>query len=351
MQMTRMPAFTRTPIRHLVLPAVVRTAPVLGALLLAVLPASAQGQSLNNNSLRLAEPLAVIQPNVRLAMPALTPNPAVLRAVVPGTARIAPNLAPTMKPAIEATRFAPTATTTGLGRLVAPGNEGASVVVGRIGSTTRADVPSLTVDFDGDGLINFEIAPGIVDVPADTADRGGDALGGLVGQHIALATAAADRVLDGVINIEGVVPATTFEIANGTVVLGGVRTEGVKGRVDNLPNPDGPATHIPDSRDPGAGSKPDDVAGGPSGGDGADIPRGNCHGLPCRPDDPPPADTGNGPNLDDAFSFVAPMLPPKPDSDQGASPDDLVDVSIVLPLRNREREGDQFSNYGNEEIW
>ena len=353
MQMTRMPAFTRSSIRHLVLPAVFRTAPVLGALLLAVLPASAQGQSLNNNNLRLAEPLTVIQPNVRLAMPALNPNPTVLRTLVQSTARIAPNLAPTTKPAIGETRFAPTAATTGLGRLVAPGNEGASVVVGRIGSTTRSDVPSLTVDFDGDGLINFEIAPGIIDVPAGAADRGGDALGGLVGQNIALATDAADRVLDRVINIEGVVPATTFEIANGTVVLGGVRAAGIAGQVEDLPMPHGPPTHKPndtDPHDPAAGTVPDDVAGNPSGGGGTDAPGGICRYIRCPPEDPP-ARPGNGPNLDDFFQFAGPMTPPTPDSDQGTSPDDLIDVSIMLPLRGRERQGDQFSNYGNEEIW
>ena len=32
-------------------------------------------------------------------------------------------------------------------------------------------------------------------------------------------------------------------------------------------------------------------------------------------------------------------------------PGDLIDVSIMLPLRGRERESDQFSNHGNEEIW
>jgi len=43
--------------------------------------------------------------------------------------------------------------------------------------------------------------------------------------------------------------------------------------------------------------------------------------------------------------------PPTPESSTESAPGDLVNVSIMLPLRGREPEGDQFSNHGNEEIW
>ena len=256
----------------------------------------------------------------------------------------------------------------GLGRLVAPGTENSNVVVARIGSTARADVSSLTVDFDGDGLINFEIAPGIVDVTAEAPERGGSALDGLVGQHVSMATNTANRVLDSVINVEGVVAATTFEINNGTVVLGGVRPTAVAGLVDNGPAPNRPEPGVP-SHDPNGdqGHGPDKPTGGH--GDPADngtrptddvvicLSHG-CYGGELsapKPDDRPGANNGTAPDsepaLDGLFHFTSLRAPPTPESGTESAPGDLVDVSILLPLRDREPEGDQFSNYGNEEIW
>lgn len=227
----------------------------------------------------------------------------------------------------------------GLGRLVAPGNAGANIVVGRLGTAPQAGNTNLTVDFVGDGLINFEIAPGIVEIPTDAAGRGDDALGGLVGQPITMATATADRVLDSVINIAGVTPATTFEMANGTVVLGGSQPRDVVGVVD-IPVPDDSPSRGPggtDGRDP-AGSA-------------SEQPGEICLSHGCYPvgsSDPKP---GAGPDLEGVFNFSGFRRPPTPESAQSTGTDELLNVSIMLPLRGREREGDQFSNHGNEEIW
>ena len=49
----------------------------------------------------------------------------------------------------------------------------------------------------------------------------------------------------------------------------------------------------------------------------------------------------------DIFDFSDIRRPPRPESGQTVSGDDLLNVSIMLPLRSREPEGDQFSNYGN----
>ena len=385
MQKTQFVLKTGTPLWRPLLPVSVRI-PVLGALLLAALPATALGQSLNTNSLRLAAPISVTQPNLQLTNPTRIATPAITQTLVPGRTLIAPNLAPSALPSIQSTRVAPTITgpaiplttvapgrpataaATGLGRLVAPGTANSSVVVARIGSTARADVSSLTVDFDGDGLINFEIAPGIIEVSAEAPERGGNALDGLAGQHVSMATNTANRVLDSVINVEGVVAATTFEINNGTVVLGGVRPTTVAGPVDNGPTTNRPEPGVP-SHDPNGaqGHGPDNPTGG--NGDPADNgPRQTgdvviclshgCYGGELsgpKPDDRPETNNETAPDSGTApdrwFNFTSLRAPPTPESGTESAPSDLIDVSIMLPLRGREPEGDQFSNHGNEEIW
>ncbi len=385
MQKTQFVLKTDTPVCRPLLPVSVRI-PVLGAFLLAALPATALGQSLNTNSVRLAAPISVIQPNLQLSNPTRMVTPAITQTLVPSRTQIAPNLATSALPSIQSTRVAPaitgpavpptivapgrpvTAAATGLGRLVAPGTENSNVVVARIGSTAHADVSRLTVDFDGDGLINFEIAPGIVEVPAEASERGGNALEGLVGQHVSMATNTANRVLDSVINVEGVVAATTFEINNGTVVLGGVRPTAVAGLVDN-----GPATNRPE---PGVPSHDPNGAQGhgqdnPTGGNGDRADNGSrpaddlviclshgCYGGETsepKPDDRPETNNGtapdSGPAPDQLFHFTSFRGAPASESGTESAPGDLINVSIMLPLRGREPEGDQFSNHGNEEIW
>ena len=378
MQKTQFPLKAVTPVWRPLIPVSVWM-PVLGALLLAGLPGAALGQSLNTGSIRLAEPISVTQPSLRLTNPTRIVTPAISQSLLPGTTRISPGLAPSALPSIRSTRVAPvtagpplpptivapgtpvTAATSGLGRLVAPGTENSNVVVARIGSTARADVSSLTVDFDGDGLINFEIAPGIVDVPAEASEHGGNALDGLVGQHVTMATNTANRVLDSVINVEGVVAATTFEISNGTVVLGGVEPTTVAGLVDNDPapirpgagmpshDPNGPQSHDPGDRAGNDAGPTDDVViclshgcygGGPSGPKPDDRPEANNRPAPANTTTP-----------DRLFDFTSLREPPTPESGTESAPGDLLDVSIMLPLRGREPEGDQFSNHGNEEIW
>lgn len=365
MHKTRIPASANAPMRLSGWPtAAIRATPLLGALVLTALPVAAQGQTLDNNITRLASPVIVVQPTLRQINPTLTLNATALRPIVPSTALIAPTLAPTLtptvNPTIRTTGIAPSVAATGLSRLVAPGAENASAVVARIGTTARAEISNLTVDFDGDGLINFELAPGIVELPTDTASRGGDAShGGLVGQHISMAAGTADRVLDGVINVVGVNPATTFEIDNGTVVLGSSRSQDIAGVVD-IRIPDSPTTHDPDGtggRDPGRQTRPrveEPTTSDPVGGEvGRTVE--TCTSAGCITLDPPEpkpgTEPGMEPDLGGVLDFSGFRRPPTPESNQTVSADELLNVSIMLPLRGREREGDQFSNYGNEEIW
>ena len=162
----------------------------------------------------------------------------------------------------------------------------------------------------------------------------------------------ADRVLDSVINIEGVVAATTFEISEGTVVLGGLRTAPVTGVVDALPVPDGPTAPDPDGR---TGHIPDQTRGDDHAdrGDNGDYRDPTLPGCPtgvCQGEGPKPL-PDDGPTVIPPFVFTGNPRPMPSNSDFVAEPGDFLDVSIMLPLRGREREGDQFSNYGNEEIW
>ena len=363
MHTTRTPATVRALIDLLRSPNTARTAALLGGIVAATLPVTAEGQTLSNGNVvvNVAEPITLTVPNLQLANPTLTLNPAALQPIPLGNIRTIPTLSPGTNRATGSPSPAPSIGSAGLGRLVTPERQAAGVVVGRIGSTGAPAIPSLTVDFDGDGLINFEIAPGIVEIPKESAGSGGDALGGLVGQHITMATGTADRVLDGVINVTGVTPATTFEIANGTVVLGGYQPQDVTGAVD-IAIPDGRTAHDPkgdEGRDAASRTRPqgdDVVTQGPVVVDpvdgGAGRPGETCLDHVCAgggPLEPKPGD--DAPNLDDIFDFTGLRRPPTPEPALSIGAEDYLDVSIMLPLRNREREGDQVSNHGNEEIW
>ncbi len=336
------------------------TAAWIGALALACVAGSAQGQTLTNNTVRLATPVTTLQPSLRTVSPTVTLRPTTIQPSLSSTTpaildtqRIAPTVGTTgaavaISPAIGQATVA----TTGLGRLVAPGTENANVVVARIGATAGTAVTGLTADFDGDGLINFEIAPGVVELGQGSDPSGGDALNGLVGRHVSMGTDTAGRVLDSVINTDGIVPAATFEVSNGTVVLGGFQPTDTVARVDVATIPDGPVTPGPDGgtdHDPGR-THGDDRAG--KGDDGVEIDPTipGCQTRRCDPNDPLPG-PANGPGLPGPFSFSGHMPPMPGTSDFESEPGDLIDVSIMLPLRGREREADQFSNYGNEEIW
>ncbi len=336
---TRTPAPTNALSRLSGLPTANWATFLLGAIILAALPVAAQGQSLNNNALRLADPITTVQPSLRQFNPTRTLNTTVLRPLAPSTARIAPTLTRNTNPGFRGTGLAPSAAATGLGRLVAPGMEQASAVVARIGSTARAGASNLTVDFDGDGLINFEITPEIIAVPTETGGRDENSLGGLVGQHITMATGTADRVLDSVINIDGVNPATTFEISNGTVILGGFEPRDIVGTVD-IPRSDDP----PSRRPKGTGGR-DPTGNEPQQSDGS------CQSHFCGGDGPIEPKPGDDTDVADLFDFSDIRRPPRPEPGQTVAMDELLNVSIMLPLRGREPESDQFSNYGNEEIW
>ena len=305
----------------------------LTALLFATLPTLAHGQTPTTVTIRTTQPVTLVQPQLRPAVPLPRATPSISQPVLPGAGRVAPTLAPGALPsiAVSPTPAAPSvirppsggrsAAAAGLGRLVTPGSESADVVVARIGIAPSAASAALTADFDGDGLIAFEIAPGLVDAPADPGDGMPD---GLVGRHVAMGTGTADQVLDGVINVVGVMPAATVEIAGDAVVLGALLPSGPAEPIDTVSVE--PGTDMP-------GTQPE-----------------GCLVRFCPRPDPAP-----GPNRDnelgDVLSFTGYRRPPTPEAPMSADLDDLVDVSILLPLRGREDRGDQFSNYGNEEIW
>ena len=117
-------------------------------------------------------------------------------------------------------------------------NEGS--IQARLGQVVLAGAPTFTVDFDGDGLLQFDVGG-----PVTVAPRGddGQAVDALVanlgtvqadGGRVTLTARAADQVIDRVIHMGGVVQAQTVESRGGEIVLGGgeVGTVAVSGTLD-----------------------------------------------------------------------------------------------------------------------
>ncbi|MCU0934685.1 MAG: filamentous hemagglutinin N-terminal domain-containing protein [Gammaproteobacteria bacterium] len=117
-------------------------------------------------------------------------------------------------------------------------NEGS--IQARLGQVVLAGAPTFTVDFDGDGLLQFDIGG-----PVQAAPRGddGQAVDALVanpgtvqadGGRVTLTARAADQVIDRVIHMGGVVQAQTVESRGGEIILGGgdVGTVAVSGTLD-----------------------------------------------------------------------------------------------------------------------
>ena len=102
-------------------------------------------------------------------------------------------------------------------------NEGS--IQARLGQVVLAGAPTFTVDFDGDGLLQFDVGG-----PVTVAPRGddGQAVDALVanlgtvqadGGRVTLTARAADQVIDRVIHMGGVVQAQTVESRGGEIVL------------------------------------------------------------------------------------------------------------------------------------
>jgi filamentous hemagglutinin family protein len=120
-----------------------------------------------------------------------------------------------------------TAASGGLVALVAPGVENSGVIRAQLGRVALASGNAFTLDLFGDKLVSFAVDD---KVAARLTDAAGRPLAAYVNQtgvveaeggSVLIAANAAKAVLDNVVNVSGVVRATSFENRSGVIVLHG----------------------------------------------------------------------------------------------------------------------------------
>ena len=124
--------------------------------------------------------------------------------------------------------------------LAAPQVRNEGLIAARLGQVVLAGAETFTVDFDGDGLLQFDIGEAVKSVPRGEGGAPVEALvsnSGTVsadGGRVTLTAHAADEVIDRVINLTGVIEARTVESRGGEILLGGGETGEVhvSGRLD-----------------------------------------------------------------------------------------------------------------------
>ncbi|HTW50908.1 MAG TPA: filamentous hemagglutinin N-terminal domain-containing protein, partial [Stellaceae bacterium] len=127
----------------------------------------------------------------------------------------------------------------GLAALVAPSVVNSGVIAAKLGKVTIAGAETYTIDFYGDGLINFDIGPGVTQVP--TAGNGQQVAslvtntGKIVapGGTVLLTADAAAGLLTNVIDAGGTIAAPTVAGKTGSITInGGSNGALVTGAVD-----------------------------------------------------------------------------------------------------------------------
>ena len=123
----------------------------------------------------------------------------------------------------------------GLAGLVAPHVRNSGVIQGKMGQVVIAGTPTFTVDFYGDGLIQFEATSKVT----ENANRSeplvhNDGKISVEGGTVLITANAAAGIVDDVINMDGIVEAQSVGMSNGEIVLTGGEAGAVKvgGRLD-----------------------------------------------------------------------------------------------------------------------
>ncbi len=127
----------------------------------------------------------------------------------------------------------------GLAGLVAPHVRNEGTIVGTLGQVVLAGAPTFTLDFQGDGLIQFAATSEVMDaIDPDGALVENTGTISADGGHVLLTAAAAAGVVNHVINTSGVIEARSVSQNRGEIVLHG-GDEGivtVSGRLDATGN-------------------------------------------------------------------------------------------------------------------
>lgn len=120
-----------------------------------------------------------------------------------------------------------TARNGGVAALVAPGVRNSGIISARLGQVGLASANEFTLDLFGDSLIKLKIDDAIIDQVIDVAT--GQPMNALVdnqgtlsahGGQVALTAVTARRVVDHVINNDGIIEADTVGMKGGKIVLG-----------------------------------------------------------------------------------------------------------------------------------
>ncbi|WP_417680297.1 filamentous hemagglutinin N-terminal domain-containing protein [Roseibium sp.] len=123
---------------------------------------------------------------------------------------------------------------TGLAALVAPGVENSGYIQANLGTVILGAGETHSIDFRGDGLINFTLTSPTRATPKKEDGSDADALvsnkGEIVadGGSIVMTASQASRVLDQSINMSGIAQANSVGVRNGRIVLGGGRVGKVR---------------------------------------------------------------------------------------------------------------------------
>ena len=123
----------------------------------------------------------------------------------------------------------------GLAALVAPHARNDGVIQGKLGTVVIAGTPTHTVDFYGDGLIQFEATSEVTEkAEPERALAENNGTIKVNGGTVLVTANAAAKIVDDVINVSGVVEARSFKDQGGRIVLDGGDTGIVRvaGRLD-----------------------------------------------------------------------------------------------------------------------
>lgn len=124
--------------------------------------------------------------------------------------------------------------------LAAPSVRNEGQIHARLGKVALAGTNTLTVDFEGDGLLSFDIGSEVTQQPFDENGEVVETLVSNAGQIIAdggvveMTVQTAEALVANAINMDGVVQARSVEERNGTIILSGgpAGNVGVNGILD-----------------------------------------------------------------------------------------------------------------------
>ncbi|MGV2861852.1 filamentous hemagglutinin N-terminal domain-containing protein [Achromobacter sp. AGC39] len=128
----------------------------------------------------------------------------------------------------------------GLAALVAPSVSNSGVIQAKLGRVALAGANTVTVDFQGDGLLSFDATSTVGDLPKDASGKPVSALvtnTGVIradGGTVLMTARAVKGVIDNVVNTDGIISAQSVGTQNGKIVLSGgdAGTVKIAGTVD-----------------------------------------------------------------------------------------------------------------------